>query len=1096
MSFESRLLKLNQKQRQAVDLIDGPVMVVAGPGTGKTELLSMRAANILNQTDTAPENILCLTFTDSGADAMRSRLVEIIGQNAYKIAVHTFHSFGTEVINQNSQFFYGGADFKPTDELTSYQLLKTIFDELEHSNPLASKMNDEFVSQKKIQKLISQLKKSGLTSSELLEILESNKAIIDLVQPQLGDVFAIKINKETSQKLKPIVEILQALDLPALPENLPNYAELLLSSLSDAVGQAEAVHPTKSITKWKNQWMQKNKLGEFILKSSERQIKLRAAIGIYESYLARMQEAQLFDFDDMILQVVHGLETQPELRFNVQEKYQYIMVDEFQDTNMAQTRILHNLTDNPVNEGKPNIMVVGDDDQAIFSFQGADVSNILSFEKTYPETQLITLTDNYRSVEPILKAAREVIVQGIDRLENHIDALDKSLVAHNQSENQMVVLKKFQTKNDEYQNIVSDIKARIQSGEEPSSIAVLTRQHKEIVALLPHFHDADISVNYEKQDNVLDSDLIILTERIAKTILLLVAGEHSRVDSMMPKLIAHPAWGFAAESMWKLSLAAFRERKTWLEIMAVMPEFAPLQKWFLKSSQLVNSLPLEQFLDRIIGVNQEQNDELVSPLFEHFFSEEKMQQNPSGYIDLLDALRTVRAKLREHQPNQTPNLQTFVDFIEIHAATDTPIMSIRKRQRRQVDAVNLLTAHKSKGLEFDTVFVVGCVDKTWGEKASLGSDPNFYPENLELAPAGGTLDERLRLFFVAMTRAKKNLILSYSTSNDSGKESLKASFLVPIAIDEKAIEATSDPDQQLAEIKLQWYAPLLAPDSKSLKELLAPTLENYKLSATHLNSFLDVTRGGPQHFLISNILHFPSAMSPHATFGSAVHTTLQRAHNHLKASGSLRPVEDVLHDFEIVLSEYNLPADESEFFLQKGIDVLKAFLDEKYDSFHANQKVELNFAHQNVVMSGAHLKGALDLVEIDEPSKTIRVIDYKTGKPIHGWSGGTENEKLKAHKYKQQLMFYKLLVENSRDFGKYKVDSAALQFVEPSVDNKIICLDLEFDAKELENFQKLVLAVWKHIKDFTLPDTSSYSANLKGVLAFEADLLSEDSKED
>jgi DNA helicase-2/ATP-dependent DNA helicase PcrA len=102
----SRYAKLNQAQKQAVDIIDGPVIVIAGPGTGKTELLSVRTANILQKTDTLPENILCLTFTESGASAMRQRLTEIIGKDAYRVAVHTFHSFGVEVINQNGQFFY------------------------------------------------------------------------------------------------------------------------------------------------------------------------------------------------------------------------------------------------------------------------------------------------------------------------------------------------------------------------------------------------------------------------------------------------------------------------------------------------------------------------------------------------------------------------------------------------------------------------------------------------------------------------------------------------------------------------------------------------------------------------------------------------------------------------------------------------------------------------------------------------------------------------------------------------------------------------------------------------------------------------------
>src|SRR5664279_157099 len=167
MDFNKRYKVLNTAQKQAVDTIEGPVIVIAGPGTGKTELLSMRAANILKTTDVLPENILCLTFTDSGASSMRERMVQIIGKDAYKIAVHTFHSFGAEVMNQNAQFFYHGADFRAADELSSYELLRGIFDELDYNNPLTGKMNGQYTHLQDTLTTISELKKSGLTSDEL-----------------------------------------------------------------------------------------------------------------------------------------------------------------------------------------------------------------------------------------------------------------------------------------------------------------------------------------------------------------------------------------------------------------------------------------------------------------------------------------------------------------------------------------------------------------------------------------------------------------------------------------------------------------------------------------------------------------------------------------------------------------------------------------------------------------------------------------------------------------------------------------------------------------------------------------------------------------
>jgi DNA helicase-2/ATP-dependent DNA helicase PcrA len=186
MDYSHRYNALNKAQRQAVDTIEGPVMVIAGPGTGKTELLSVRTANILQKTDTLPENILCLTFTDSGAQAMRERLVGIIGKDAYKVAIHTFHSFGSEIINHYSDFFYSGAQFRPADELTRHQIISGIFDELGHSNVLHTKMNGSYTFLNDSLLVISELKRSGLTSDELLEIIDGNDIVIEKTEQLLS----------------------------------------------------------------------------------------------------------------------------------------------------------------------------------------------------------------------------------------------------------------------------------------------------------------------------------------------------------------------------------------------------------------------------------------------------------------------------------------------------------------------------------------------------------------------------------------------------------------------------------------------------------------------------------------------------------------------------------------------------------------------------------------------------------------------------------------------------------------------------------------------------------------------------------------------
>jgi DNA helicase-2/ATP-dependent DNA helicase PcrA len=1089
MDFTTRYGNLNTAQKEAVDTIEGPVMVVAGPGTGKTELLSMRVANILKRTDTLPENILCLTFTESGAAAMRERLVSIIGKAAYRVAIHTFHSFGAEVINQNGSFFYQGAHFRAADELSSYELLRGIFDELDYTNPLASRMNGEYTHLGDTLTTISELKKSGLTSEELRVVLDANDTVLDSAEPLLNAAFAGRLSKATIDTLAPLVEPIRAsggeVDLPTI---VP-LSRIVADSLSHAIGEAQATNSTKPITAWRNTWMKKNEAGEYVLKARERQAKLRAVSYVYYLYLSRMEAAELYDFDDMILNVVHTMETHHDLLFNLQEKYQYIMVDEFQDTNMAQMRILFDLTDNPVNNGRPDIMVVGDDDQAIYSFQGADVSNILNFRDMYGEVRTITLTDNYRSAAPILSAAREVIVQGQERLETVVEDIDKSLTAHRSESNSLVRLVETDTKHDERQFLIDTIKQRLEDGQAPASIAVLARRHHEIISLLPYFASAGINVNYERRDNVLDLEPIRLVEMIAQLLVDIYESRFDTANALLPELLAHPAWQIPPSDVWKLSLTAYQEHKTWLEVMELTPAFVPLHNWLISVAQQVPHVPLEYILDTILGRTTPEGVDFTSPLYIYFFPSEKLETSPDEYLVYLEALRTIRSKLRDYQPAETPTLRTFLSFINLHRQLGSAITSIRPHLDTQDGAINLMTAHKSKGLEFDTVYVIGAIDTAWGERVRSRSRLISYPENLPLAPSGDNLNERLRLFFVAMTRAKRELIISYSLSDEGGKATLGASFLLDTSLQAEHITRTHTNEELITAAEQRWYEPIISLSSGSMKEILAPTLNNYKLSITHLNNFLDISRGGPQAFLMNNLLRFPQAKSPNAAYGTAIHYTLQRAHAHIAATKKQRPIEDILRDFEQSLRDQHLSADDFATYLQKGSDTLTTFLTQKYDSFDPDQKVELNFAGQHVIIENAHLTGSLDLVDINTEDKIVRVTDYKTGKPSLSWTGKTDYEKIKLHKYKQQLMFYKLLIENSRDYHQYTVTEGCLQFVEPTMGGEIVALEASCTTEELDTFRRLIHAVWTCITNLDLPDATQFSSDYKGMLAFEQYLL-------
>ncbi len=434
-SFLQEYLKLNPQQKSAVDWIDGPLIVIAGPGSGKTQILSLRTANILRQTDTLPQSVLCLTFTDSASVNMQKRLQKYIGFEAFKINVHTFHGFCLEVINRNPEYFFHGADFKPADELAQIDIVQGILKKLPHTNPLSSfHPENGWVYLKDILSRIQDLKKSGLSAEEYKQLIYSNLDFWNKFKARLITFFenykAKNIREEVSKLITDLemipennhtVTIFQNVGLKTAKENLKNRLVKIQSSLEEN----EKVS-TKEVTLLKNQICEKDHLNQLIVKELKNQEKHITLADIYKEYEKLMDKAGLFDFEDMLLKVNRAFEKYPDLKYNYQERYLYLLVDEFQDTSGVQIRLLNHLINLEITEGKPNIMVVGDDDQAIYKFQGASLENILNFKDTYKQTRVVTLTKNYRSKQEILDLAMKVIDNCEVRL-NEVINVDKTL---------------------------------------------------------------------------------------------------------------------------------------------------------------------------------------------------------------------------------------------------------------------------------------------------------------------------------------------------------------------------------------------------------------------------------------------------------------------------------------------------------------------------------------------------------------------------------------------------------------------------------------------------------------------------------------------
>ena len=1101
--FDKRYQALNPAQKEAVDTIEGPLMVVAGPGTGKTELLSVRVANILRKTDTLPGNILCLTFTESGAAAMRERLSGIIGQDAYKVAIHTFHSFGSDIINSYGEYFYHGAHFRPADELSSYEVLRDIFAKLPHDHPLSSKMNDTYTYLSDAQRTISELKRSGLVPEELLKILDHNDNFTGWAQPHLERAFGPRLSKKS---FEPVADLLA--ELGKYDEDdfeLIGYqplSKLVIDSLRTTLDDAEEQESTKPLTAWKREWLEKRDDGELTLRDVKRSDKLRGLAQIYYEYLVAMQSRELFDFDDMILRVVHGMELFSELRFDLQERYQYILVDEFQDTNDAQMRLIWNLTNSDAQNRRPNLMVVGDDDQAIYRFQGANVSNIIDFKKLYDDVAVVTLRDNYRSVKPVLELARQVITQGEERLETTL-AINKTLTPHRAGGGEIAIsFDEYSDSASEYGALADKISGCFEK-DPAMTVAVISRHHHQLRALLPHLEARGIPATYERQDDVLASEPVVHLELVSRIVVRLAKQDFGGANSLLPELLAHPAWGIDALSLWRLSLEASKNRVSWFETMlGGEGKLKDIAEWLIIASHLAQHEPLEFMLDHLFGTVEPQlgdtpeeeadvpeviEEDFISPLRAYFFPHTGLEMQPVRYLGFLRALQTLRSGIREYSPDTVLRLDDFIRYIDLHRELGLTLQ-MNTHVASDLQTVTLMTAHKSKGLEFDEVFVIGLTDSTWGTTARSKGRLISFPHNLPLSPAGDTDDERLRLLYVALTRARSALHLSTSQINGNGKPALPASYLLlpdfaPTTHGQESVQRAID------ETLADWRHHYLDVELTSTEALLRPRLEHYKLSATHLANYLDVTKGGPELFLLQNLLRFPQAMSAGAAFGSAVHGALQRAHTHLRATGKRRPVEDILNDFEEMLAERQLSGADIDIFSKRGSDALTVYLAERYDSFTPEQVAERDFGAEAITIGSARLTGKIDLMTIDEEAKTITVTDYKTGKPSKGWRGYTEYEKVKLHHYEQQLLFYKLLIENSRSYQGYTVTKGCIEFVEPDTSGKIVKLEYDYTPEALSNFQELLCGVWERIMSLDFAATDKYAMTLSGIHEFEKDII-------
>jgi len=1120
--FERRYEKLNPRQKEAVDHIDGPLLVVAGPGTGKTEILGLRTANILRKAFVSPGNILCLTFTNAAAYNMRRRLSELIGRDAYRIAIHTFHSFGVEIIGSYPEFFHRGTRFYPLDDITRIEILEDILGSLPHDNPLSpSHPREGYVYLWSAVRAFGDLKKAGLTPGDFRKVVEQNEKSYEAINPLIESVFSARVTRRMSSAIQGILTELGSGvgEIPPVPGVSHIVATLRdsLRELSDFLLAGE----TTPVSDWKRKNTARTDDGRLILKSAGHTDKLKALADIYAEYQRRLYDLAYYDYDDMILWAIEAIEKNPRLAFDLRDRYEYILVDEFQDTNGAQMKLLRLLAGDGKDGKGPNVMAVGDDDQAIYKFQGAELANILGFRRAYPGARIITITSNYRSTKDVLAAAEYVIRGARNRLVNFVKDLNKSIEAANADILPGNILSRsFPSPLHENAYVAEEIKRLIDGGKSPADIAVIARRHDCLTGVADALGGLGVPLTYERFNNVLDEPHVRQLIRMTEFVSTLGRKGKYDADELLPEILSYPFWGLGEKrkTVWEISRAAAgtggRKERFWLDVMQEHedPHIRNIADFFIYVGEVSMHDTLERVLDLLMGSGPAQapadedddaepgprtKKRFVSPFKEHYFGEEKLKENRLEYTRFLSCLRTFVESLRDYKKASVLGVEDLAAFVRLHRDNFIPVIDNSVFVNAEC-AVSLLTAHNAKGLEFDTVFIVACQHDIW---AGGGRGSNLqFPPNLPITPSGEDADDRMRLFYVAITRAKSSLYMTSYERKENGRESSRLGFIMPPAgeenKDESILPMFTCPEAD--EEELPGNTEVLAASWESFHKLplvlderavLEPALREYKLSVTHLNNFLNVAEGGPQLFFEQNLLRFPQAKSAAGSYGTAVHRVMQEAYVRVKRDGGAPPrLEDLLGAFDEALRAERLGEKDYGNYSRRGHDMLTVFFGKKMGGFLPGHLSEVNFNSQGVVLDGGvHLTGKIDkMVPMDNGEAIVH--DYKTGKAKPGWKGSGQYEPIQMHQYRNQLVFYKILVENSRDYAGYKVNSGVLEFVEHK-DGELVDLPLEITREDYERITMLASIVYGMIMNLSFPDVSGYSLDLKGIKQFEDDLL-------
>ena len=992
--YQSALDTCNDRQRQAVDQIHGPVMVIAGPGTGKTQILAVRIGKILLETDTQAHNILCLTYTDAATISMRHRLVKIIGPDAHRIHIYTFHAFCNQVIQDHLGYFGDYRQLEAISDLEKVELFDQLVTDLPTDHTLKKLKGDPYRNtQRRLENLFGLMKKENYTPDYICQVADERIAV-----------------------------------LPTLEENIYKVSRAGKYQKGDV-----KQHAVDTAT---------NALND-----------LKAGAKLFPVYKQMMSDRGLYDYDDMILWVLEAFKKDENLLLEYQERYEYFLVDEFQDTNGSQKQLLDLLIS--YWSENPNVFVVGDDDQAIYKFQGANLGNINDFNEGYQPTPVV-LVDNYRSSQRILDGAMALINYNTERIVNDKSLnLDKNLIARSNLADldKEIEISSYPNQTHEQAALLEKLESRYREKGDISDVAIIYRSHKQVGKLVEVLEKKNIPINVKRRVDILKLPLVKNILNILTYLDQLYQGKKPD-HRLLFELMHYSFFNIRPQDVSKLlwhTRGTNDDESPYKSLSVVISDRAELEKAELQSIGDVVA-----FSDRINKWLGDLHDVTLQVLFQNVINEGQILSQILFDADKAWKLQVV-STLFDYIKNETskdPDLKLSELLKTFKLMEENNIsLSINKVTTSEKGA-HFITAHSSKGLEFEEVVIFGCTKDIWDKNNN--SRYNFsYPPPINADNDTNIEDER-RLMYVAMTRAKQKLTITYSLQKIDNKPLACSQFIDQlVGATELQVSPLKVSDEQA--IDFEYHVLLQKSKANHLidHDLIDKVLEGYRLSVTGLNKYLKC----PYSFYFESILRVPMARTQHMGYGRAIHYALEQYYASV-AMGEVPQMKALIEYFRKGMYHHkgHFTDDQYTNMSALGEKVLTAY----YDAYLVKEDTSSCTYHQEVPIKeaeydGVPIKGFLDKVVVPKGSRRVDVVDYKTGKFKKAKISRPNDKNQEGGDYWRQLVFYKMLLMSDRKYN-WDMSLGVIDFVEPDTKTG------DFVKKSLEILPNDVVEVGGQIK--------------------------------